>query len=396
MWLFSLSNKDEISLGALQDAAVLIMGGPREMFTAPDFEVLKQYIAEGGSVLLMLGEGGETAHGTNLNYLIEEFGISVNPDSVVRTVYYKNPKSHTKYMHPKEALVSTGITNREIQRFASSGEGSQSTEGGDTELPFVYPYGATLNVNKPAVPILSSGHIAFPVNRPVGAVYSDAHGGGRLAVLGSVHLFHDDFLDKEGNSRIMEFCMQWLTGTAGVTLNHIDADDPDVNDYHHLPDTEALSGSVRSCLHESDDIPRDFTTLFDEKLFKFDTDLVPEAVDLYEKLHVPKPGHLTLISPGFEVPQPELHAAVFPPALREPPAPGLDLFDLDEEFASDRVRLAHVTNKCSDADDLHYLVCQAGSMLGVNNEVPQAEGNPKAILFHMMQRLANWKKLIDN
>ena len=362
--------------------------------------MLKQYLAEGGNVLLMLGEGGEREHGTNLNYLIEEFGISVNPDSVVRTVYYKNPKSHAKYMHPKEALVSTGIVNREIARFAldpgSAGEGSQSSaaEAADA-VPFVYPYGATLNVQKPAVPVLSTGHICFPVNRPVGAAYCDEHGGGRLLVLGSVHLFHDDFLEKEANARIMEFCMQWLAGAAGLTLHHLDADDPDVNDYIQLPDTAALSGSIRSCLHESDDLPRDFTTLFDEKLFKFDTDLVPDAVELYEKLHMKK-ATLTLISPQFDVPQPPLHAAVFPPALREQPTPGLDLFDLDEEFASDRVRLAHVTNKCSD-EDLEYFVCQAGEMLGVNNEIPHHEkGNSKAILFHMMQRLTNWKKLMDN
>jgi intraflagellar transport protein 52 len=38
-------------------------------------------------------------------------------------------------------------------------------------LKFVYPYGSTLNVRKPAVPILSSGPISFPPNRPIGAFY---------------------------------------------------------------------------------------------------------------------------------------------------------------------------------------------------------------------------------
>ena len=36
--------------------------------------------------------------GTNLNYLFEQYGISVNNDSVVRTAFYK-------YFHPKEALI---------------------------------------------------------------------------------------------------------------------------------------------------------------------------------------------------------------------------------------------------------------------------------------------------
>ena len=34
------------------------------------------------------------AMGTNVNYLIEEYGISVNSDCMVRTV-------HQKYFHPK-------------------------------------------------------------------------------------------------------------------------------------------------------------------------------------------------------------------------------------------------------------------------------------------------------
>lgn len=38
-------------------------------------------------------------------------------------------------------------------------------------LSFLYPYGATLNVQKPAVPLLSSGSVSYPLNRPVAAIY---------------------------------------------------------------------------------------------------------------------------------------------------------------------------------------------------------------------------------
>jgi len=38
-------------------------------------------------------------------------------------------------------------------------------------LSFVYPYGATLNVMKPSAAVLSSGSVAFPLNRPVCAFY---------------------------------------------------------------------------------------------------------------------------------------------------------------------------------------------------------------------------------
>lgn len=38
-------------------------------------------------------------------------------------------------------------------------------------LKFVFPYGSTLSVRKPSVPLLSSGPISFPANRPIGAFY---------------------------------------------------------------------------------------------------------------------------------------------------------------------------------------------------------------------------------
>lgn len=84
--------------------------------------------------MVLLGEGGETKYETNINFLLEEFGIMVNngtccisltsslhdffiscslislsapviADVVVRNVFYK-------YLHPKEALVSDGVLNR--------------------------------------------------------------------------------------------------------------------------------------------------------------------------------------------------------------------------------------------------------------------------------------------
>jgi hypothetical protein len=63
---------------------------------------------------------------------------------------------------------------------------------------------------------------------------------------------------------------------------------------------------------------------------------VPEAVALYEQLGVKK-APLSLIPPAFETPLPALRPATFPPVLREPPPPALELFDLDEAFAGEQV-----------------------------------------------------------
>ncbi|CAE7838114.1 Ift52, partial [Symbiodinium sp. KB8] len=120
---------------------------------------------------------------------------------------------------------------------------------------------------------------------------------------------------------------------------------------------------------DSDPLPKDFTQLFEDKLFKFDMDLVPEVIQLYEELNV-KHEPLTLIPPQFEAPLPPLAPAVFPPTLREPHPPALDQFDLDEQFASQRVQLAQLTNKCQGDDDVEFYVREAGEILGVTAELP--------------------------
>lgn len=47
------------------------------------FEAIKGYLKAGGSAAFLLGEGGEERLGTNVNYLLEEYGMTVHKDSVV-------------------------------------------------------------------------------------------------------------------------------------------------------------------------------------------------------------------------------------------------------------------------------------------------------------------------
>ncbi|KAI4826455.1 hypothetical protein KUCAC02_029902 [Chaenocephalus aceratus] len=157
------SLKEELSLEKLKGVKLWITAGPREKFTASELEVLKHYLDAGGNVLVMLGEGGERKYDTNINFLLEEFGIMVNNDAVVRNVYYK-------YFHPKEALVSNGVLNREISRAAGkvvAGSIEDEKVGNNAQaLTFVYPYGATLSVIKPAVALLSRAPSASPSTDP--------------------------------------------------------------------------------------------------------------------------------------------------------------------------------------------------------------------------------------
>jgi intraflagellar transport protein 52 len=123
-----------------------------------------------------------------------------------------------------------------------------------------------------------------------------------------------------------------------VPLHEGDALEPDIsNDIKLLPDIETLADRPKPCLQEVEELPRDWNTLFDSSLYALDMRHVPAAVGLYGALGVKKAA-LTLIPPSFEAPLPALQPATFPPAIREPPPPALELFDLDEAFASEQVR----------------------------------------------------------
>uniref|UniRef100_A0A8C2J4Y0 Intraflagellar transport protein 52 homolog n=1 Tax=Cyprinus carpio TaxID=7962 RepID=A0A8C2J4Y0_CYPCA len=380
------SIKEELTSEKLQGVKLWITAGPREKFTAAELEVLKQYLDSGGGLLVMLGEGGEMKYDTNINFLLEEFGIMVNNDAVIRNVYYK-------YFHPKEALVSNGVLNREISRAAGkvvTGVIDEENTGNNSQaLTFVYPYGATLNVMKPAVAVLSTGSVCFPLNRPVLA-FHQAKNAGKLAALGSCHMFSDQYLDKEENSKIMDVVFQWLT-TDSIPLNQIDAEDPEITDYTMLPDTGSLSERLRVCLQEGDENPRDFTSLFDMSLLKLHTNTLPSVLDAYKQLYV-KHEALQLITPQFETPLPPLQPAVFQPAFRDLPPPMLDLFDLDETFSSEKVRLAQLSNKCTD-DDLEFYVRKCGDILGVTGKLDKDKRDAKHILEHIFFQVVEFKKI---
>lgn len=331
------------------------------------------------------------------------YGMSINSDSVMRSVYYK-------YIHPKEVFIAEGTLVPDLIRKKNmlSKDGakkpapSKVAPGKDDpktgKLEFVYPYGASLNVQRPAIPILSSGSISYPMNRPITAMWEaeTVSGGagsqrGRLVVMGSVEVFGDDWLDKEENAKLCDLLFAWLLNEVDLDMTS-DRQDADLSDYSSVPNIEALSQTLKPCLQGMDDLPRDFTRLFDMNMFKFDTDLIPLTIKVYNQLGVPH-DPLTLIPPQFECPLPKLNAAVFPPAMREPAPPALDQFDLDEHFAKEGLRLAQLTNKCtSGEEDLEYYIAESGEILGVIQDLPYGERSAKHILFHIFRQIVEFKK----
>lgn len=163
-------------------------------------------------MFITMAEGGENRAQTNINAMLEQMGIFVNSDSVIRKAFFK-------YLHPKEAYIGNGCVNKELVRVANGETRNTGAKSGkyakrykDTNddlqqrdenggLKFVYPYGATLNVRKPAHTLLTSGPISFPPNRPVAAIYTSQKRG-KLFVLGSMKFLEDNFFENEDNQKI--------------------------------------------------------------------------------------------------------------------------------------------------------------------------------------------------
>ena len=82
-------------------------------FTAQELQDIRRYVDEGGRAMIILGEGGEHKFNTNINAMLEQIGISVNNDCVIRKTYFK-------YLHPKEAFIGNGILNTELVRYANN------------------------------------------------------------------------------------------------------------------------------------------------------------------------------------------------------------------------------------------------------------------------------------
>lgn len=93
----------------LKECNLLLLGGPRLPFNAQELQDIRRYIEEGGRCMIMMSEGGELKSNTNINAMLEQVGISVNSDSVIRKTFHK-------YLHPKEAFIGNGCLNEELAK----------------------------------------------------------------------------------------------------------------------------------------------------------------------------------------------------------------------------------------------------------------------------------------
>ena len=262
----------------------------------------------------------------------------------------------------------------------------------DCPLKILYPFGQSIDIDPKKQNIstlFTSGKIAFPMNRPLCAVTTSKSTKGKLCVLGSINFLDNSYIDKEENMKVVDGLIKWLLG-----MNNADIINPSklvkINDYIYIPNIISISDNVKSCLDEAKEPPSNFNDLFDMNIFKIDNDLVPESIELYDKLHV-KHEILGIIPPQFETPLPPLQLAVFDPIIKDFPVPNLELFDLDEQFASEKIKLAQTTNKCTD-EDLEFYILECADILGISGKIDN-KNDPKAVLAYVVKSLINFKKL---
>ncbi|XP_043488760.1 intraflagellar transport protein 52 homolog [Polistes fuscatus] len=377
-----IENNDTITEESLASGKVLVLPGPRNKFTEIEMNTIRNFVNAGGNVLVMLGEGGENKSNTNINFLIEEFGVMVNNDSVLRM-------SYSQTLHPKECLVSQGLSNKST---------FLKNHNEYSDINFLYPYGATLNVVRPSMVALSSGSIAIPMNRPICAYYSGKNESGKLVVLGSARMFTDAYIEKEKNSALQEMIFDFFDSN-DTTEKDFQPDDVDFWEYNFVPDITQQADNPKVCTQDLDniDIPREYMKLFKHHFYSINLNMVPAAIKAYETLGI-KHKPLSLIPPNFEAPLPPTQASVFPPSFQELPPPALELFDLDEAFSSDLLKLSQLTNKYMSTKDLsndveldHY-IREFGSILRISNSDTHTANE---VLNHVFQKICSYKTMQD-
>ena len=334
-------NKDQLKIQKIKQARMLVFACPTTAFSEEEIATVGSYVESGGNVFLLAGETRDKISRANLNALLAQFSIEVTGTAVIRTNYHR-------YFHPKEALVTNGVMHedfiRAVQnegevepraRFALELNLDDKEETEDCNLPgfrFVYPHGVSLNVRRPAVPLLNSGTVCYPVNACVLAFCRK--GQGAVFVAGSWRLFSDAYLEQEENAKLFDFAMNlvaqpdaggFFTPDKGVPVEAF-------NTKSSVPNIEALAEKLKSCIQETPDISHNFLTKFESKLFEANFDHLPASLKLFDQLSVPY-GPLKLIPPVFETPMLGLTPSVFPPLFIDLEPPKLELFDLDDEFA---------------------------------------------------------------
>lgn len=91
---------------------------------------------------------------------------------------------------------------------------------------------------------------------------------------------------------------------------------------------------------------------------------------------------------------------VFPPSFQELAPPALELFDLDEAFSSDLLKLSQLTNKyvtskeSTSETEIDYYIREFGEIIRFNSsDGANTINNSRQVLNHVFEKLTNYKAI---
>ena len=359
------SSKDPISDETLKGVNCVWFFQPRTDLTNDESAALNKFLKDGGNVVIL----GAENFPANFAAFIKNYGVVIS-EPVISPVYIK-------YVDPHQVEIQQGILNRALTEYIKI-----------EDPTFAYPNGYVLEVNPPAIPILSSGKSAYPLNCPTISFQRVGDKNGSLTVIGSPHLFNDEWFRKENNEQLFTYLVDLII-TKKATLNKIDADHPETTERWYTPDVMSMSERLRACIQEGEKMNSNFADNFDKGLFRMDMSHVADTANLASTLGVPNEP-LDVVTPVFDTALPPSTPAVFPPQMREPKGPVLELFDLNDIFASKTARLAMLAQK-TPPKNIEKFVLQVAKILNINQKLPAGKESAKDVLEYVFKYIVKCK-----
>jgi intraflagellar transport protein 52 len=353
-------SKGVLSPNELKDVKGLWFFGPSRDVKPDELATIESFMSKGGAVFLC---GSEFPPG--FQSLLKKFGVAI-ADPLISPTYIT-------YVDPYHVSVQHGLVNRSIGQYAQ-----------DSNATFAYPSGCSLVVTRPSVPILTSGQWSYPLNQPIVSHASVRREGRSLTVIGSAHMFCDEWIKAESNAKLLGFLVD-LAITGRAELNQIEAEHPEVTDRYYTPDVASMSERLRSCIQESEKMRNNFDENFDRGLFRMDLSNISETHNLAQTLGI-KNEPLETVVPQFDTALPALTPAVFPPQMRDAPGPVLELFDLDDAFASSKTRLAQLAQRANPKNAEQFTL-QAAKILGILPKLPADKQTRRGVLEFMFTQV---------
>ncbi|KAH0575404.1 Intraflagellar transport protein 52 [Spironucleus salmonicida] len=382
---FSVSTTNNLETVSADE--ILFIGPGCDNLSIADVAALRQHRSNGGSIFICLPGADSNQASEELNKFLQRAGVQlVKYDSVIQSTYAPGLYHPTHVSISQSSFLCQSLITK-IEKLKQQEDSSTSSD-----VQFVYPQGCYFQIQSPpAHPILSTGEGSFPVKQPILIAHEEFHStkASRLLVCGSCSVFKNDWIKKFDNKHLADVLFSYLSHDADAPiLCSVQKDSNQsiqLEEQFFVPDTQTLATNFRACLHAPDTLPDDFRDMLDISA-KQEKSLLPQVVKLYESMGFPtNEPILKLIKPSFERPTPPLVPAIISPGLPEPPGvPQLELYDLDNELASDLTRLSRLALKCKN-DDLEIFIESAGDLFGI-------PGNAKEILYHVLKTSVNFKK----